>query len=175
MRRVLTAALSGTFMLQPVMVPQVTGYATPLTRIVLISTGAWPLSVTRLFAVVSGPLAVKLGVFSAASCERMLERALTIQAFTETGEVTLLTLAWNDAYLASRIGLMRVLSIGPVAISRNARQYARWNGGLLKIRCIGRSAPWTENRFWPGPQEPLLPSTMFMSQMNSVHPPLSGL
>src|SRR5438876_5604061 len=130
MRSVLKSALSGTFIVQLVTVLQAIGYATSLTRMVLTSTGASPVSVTRLFAVVEGALAVKLVVFSAASCERMLERALLIQLFTADGEVTVMPLAWNALYLASRRGLMRVLVIGPVAISPNARQYARRKGGL---------------------------------------------
>src|SRR5437016_3887424 len=47
----------------------------PLTRMVFTSTGAFPVSATRLFAVVSGPLAVKFVVSAAANLERMLERA----------------------------------------------------------------------------------------------------
>src|SRR6266516_4146244 len=114
MRSVLGPALTGTFMFQPVTEFQVTRYATPLARMVFTSTGASPTSVTRLFGEVSGPLAVKLGVSLAASCDNMLVRALAIQLFREAGETTLMPLVWNAAYLASMIGLTLVASIGPL-------------------------------------------------------------
>src|SRR2546430_1336872 len=112
-------------MAQPVTEFQVTGYATPLARMVFTSTGASPVSVTGLLKAVSGPEAVKPAVSLAPSCLRMLVRALAIQLFTATGAVTLMPSAWNAAYLASRIGLTLVASIGPLQSSLSARQYAR--------------------------------------------------
>ena len=93
---------------------------------VFTSTGASPVSVTGLLKAVSGPAAVKPAVSLAASCLKMLARALAIQPVTETdGAVTLMPSARNAAYLASRIGFTLLASIGPLQSSLSARQYAR--------------------------------------------------
>src|SRR5216683_3916177 len=108
---------------------QLTGNATPLTVIVLTSTGAVPLSVIRLLLVLklAGPLTANAALpLAVATWERMLDRALAIQPSTAVwGETTLTPLARKAAYFASIITLIRLGSMAKVAISLNARQRAR--------------------------------------------------
>src|SRR6266478_1379014 len=108
---------------------QLTGYATPLTVIVLTSTGAVPLSVIRLLLVLklAGPLTANAAFpLAAATWERMLERAPAIRPSTDAcGETTLMPLGRKAAYFDSIIPLIRLGSMANVAISLNARQRAR--------------------------------------------------
>src|SRR5258708_25687677 len=100
---------------------QLTGNATPLTVIVLTSTGAVPLSVIKLLLVLklAGPLTANAALpFALATWERMLDPALAIQPPTDPfGENTLTPLARKAADFASLIPLIPLGALANVSIS----------------------------------------------------------
>src|SRR3954467_15692914 len=108
--------------------------------------------------------------FTPASCDAMLLRACDSHgSMFDWGFSTLKLLAANALYLASMSGPLLATSSGPLTSSPSARQYIRRNAGLLYIFAIPWSAPLNANRFCPGPQEPLFPSTMLKSNISSVY------
>src|ERR1043166_328281 len=101
----------------------------PFTVIVLISSGAVPMSVMRLFVVVIFvPLKTANGGEKPASCDVRYARREAIQLFTAAGFVTEIPAAANAANFASMSGFTVVATIGPSTISFSALKYWRRNG-----------------------------------------------
>src|SRR5438309_11741403 len=104
----------------------------PLMAMVFTSTGASPLMVMEFLFVLKlfPPLLVMANAALAPSLFKVLNKELrivAIQPFTADGELTVTLSAAKAAYFAAMTGLTLAFSIGPLAISLNARRSVRRN------------------------------------------------
>src|ERR1035437_342211 len=160
---------SGTVARQVVTPVHVTGYSTPLNQIVLIETGAVPVT-TATFPLTTGEeFTVNATLVWAAICEAMLVFAWVNQSLIKEEFWAATPLARKALYLASSKGPLLATFNGPFTSSCKARTYIRRKVGLLKMAAVLGSDELTVNRFAPGDQEPELPREMLKSNINSEY------
>src|SRR5690348_6440513 len=151
-------------MVQEVTDLQVMGHSIPLIQMLFTRTGAVPLMTATLPDTVTEGLTEKE---AEGICEAILTRAEFNQLLMAVVFSTLNPLATKVLYLASIRGPLLATVSGPLTNSCMARKYMRRNFELANILASLPSSGLSRNRFWPGLQEPLFPSTMLKSNIMS--------